>query len=193
MFLKDAGGNRVALVDSLSSLVQAVYSSPQADDPITYTLQIANPVAQLVALANIKYAVGDFAKVKDYFKQLASQPAAQLLMADSAILAAISTGDFVLYRKIIAWLNELIAADYPPTIRTLAEVQAATGYAGALKPSLIAASVAKGEFGPLPPQLRILAIHRHTETLLSMRDYPMMLATAQTAVSLIDSIAGQLV
>jgi hypothetical protein len=161
-----------------------------AANSIDHLLSIADPPAQQIVSCQIQYVRGAFSEVKLIFCQLKGQPAARLLIADYALLSAISTGDFGFYRKLVFWLDSLSKGSYAPEIKAISELHVAAGYAGALKPELISPWIIEGEFSNIPLKLLPVACCRRVESLLSMQEYPMMLATAQTALGLIEK-SGQ--
>lgn len=174
-----------ALDAELHQLLENAYAEPTGEDPISIAASHQDETLRIVAIDGVNYLLGDFGGVKRIFQQLESE-AAKLVVADITLAAAISAGDFHFYHELVDWLEQITADGDSPGAAALAELQLAVWQAGAIKPDAVAPWIKSGDFSALHPKMRLVACLRRAEYFLGVQDYPMLLATTQTAIALLD-------
>jgi len=169
----------------LAGLIQAAYVPYPKDDPDAVLFTISHPIARQFYAAELAYLRGDFDYIIKIYRQFADDKPAQLAVAPTVILGAISLGDGATHREIAKTLRTIIESDAPPQVKTYAEFSLAVGNLGAHLAFKIPKWVVSGDFSNVYPGARLSACALRAKYFEVIGDYPVMLTTAQTALAML--------
>jgi len=188
---RESPASQKAPLSDFNDFMTAAISSMKFDDPDTTLTLIKEKCMRLHLEAYIAYYRGDFERAKQCFQKMQGHETARFCTCAIAIAAAISTGDYPLFKEIETYLKRLIELDISTSITTIAEGVLSSAYLGALAPNMVVSWLKDGDFSALPPDLRAEASYQRAKYFQSIGNYEAMLTVAQTTLAFCDSVIAE--
>ncbi|MCL1856867.1 MAG: LuxR C-terminal-related transcriptional regulator, partial [Kiritimatiellaeota bacterium] len=135
---------------------------------------------RLFAEGALAYLRGEFERAKHAFGAI-EDDAARLYACSLAAAAAVSTGDWLLWREIEGYCQK--QASRGALAGIVAEWALTSVYTGAYVPSMIPEWLKNGEFGHLPVALRLETFYRYAKWLQYEKRHEAALAVAQAGLA----------
>ena len=145
---------------------------------------------RLIYEAELAYLRGDFKRVMNCYDKTLGDDAVRLRICPIAIAAAISMGDYHTYTQIDAYLKGYLKADTDRKIRATAELALATAAVSVIAPNMAPDWLKTGDLNAILPQARPNAIYLRVKYFSCIGKADVMLALAQTALSLSSPESG---
>ncbi len=171
-----------SLSADLLNILTATMAPLPGDCPDAALDTLQEPRLRLQYQAELAYLRGDFPRVAACFRQLGQDDGAKLRACSLTIAAAISLGDYALYRRIDAYLDSLIQANPGSIVEAVADSARNVAYVSAIVPGMVSPWLKEGDFSALPPQVRLDAAYKRAKYYQGLGQFEAMLAVAQTAL-----------
>ncbi|NCB29871.1 MAG: helix-turn-helix domain-containing protein [Clostridia bacterium] len=175
------------LSSDLARVVAATTKPAPSRNPDAILETVGEDRFRLAYEAEIAYLRGDFAQTMACFHKTGRDDALRLRVCPSAIVAAISMGDYRSYTEIDAYLKRCIKANKGSDAVAVAELALATAAVSCFAPHMAPGWLAMGDLSALPPPMRLNALYLRVKYLHCTHRIEAMLAVAQTALSLCGS------
>ncbi len=163
---------------------------PPADDPCAILRTAKEENARIYYEGGLAYARGDFAQSVRCYERLRESGAARLHAAPVTIAAAISTGNYPLYKEVEGFLKEVVETTAFADVKAFAELALTVGYLGAMAPDMTPGWLKAGDFIALPAQARLDAAYHRAKYFQCLGEFETVLAIAQTALHFSDGKQG---
>lgn len=189
------GGNALlepipALSDDLLHVFAAAATPMPIHKPDAVLDSIEEDRIRLIYEAELAYLRGDFKRAMDSYDKTLGDAAARLRTCPIAIAAAISMGDYRTYSQIDAYLKGYLKSDTDRKIRATAELALATAAVSVIAPNMAPDWLKTGDLNAILPQARPNAIYLRVKYFACIGKADVMLALAQTALSLSSPESG---
>lgn len=167
----------------LDDLINNILPPTVSDSGGTLT-SLKNEAQRMKYESELAYARGDFQQVKRCFIDAADNSLSKLCTGACAISAAISTGDYRFYTKIVIFLNKCIAENPNSDIAKLAELCLATAAVSMFVPDMVPKWLKEGDLSGFSTDLKPFVLYLYVKYLQNIRQYTAMLAVAKTSLTL---------
>jgi hypothetical protein len=137
-----------------------------------------------VANAELAYLRGDFAQVLQLFSKL-ELPVEQIVVAQWALPAAISQGDWPFYSKVLALVEPATSNDAEPGVFAYGQLILATGHLGG---KMMPQWLVDGDLSVLPVPIRFEAARMRADYLAYRSQHAESLLVAETALHLMSAV-----
>ena len=158
------------------------------DNPDSALDGVSEERLRLVSDSAFAYFRGDYERVLRCYRKNADGGAAKLFGSLTAIVAAISIGDYSLYVEIESYLETIKQAKISAAVTAFAELTLTSAYLGALAPNMMPDWLKEADFTALPPQLRPNAAWAYVKYLQTLGRYETILDVARMALGFCDSM-----
>ena len=177
------------LSDDVGSILSTVALPMPYGNPDAVTALLKDDRQRLHCEAFIAYLRGDFDETISCYRKIEGDEAARLVFSSVTTAAAISTGNYALWKEIEASLIHFSASENK-SVSAFADLSLATAYTGAGAHEMVADWIKTGDFSALPVQMKSDAFHKRAKYLQWIGQFEAMLAVAQSALSVFDSDDG---
>jgi len=178
-----------SLLANLADIAAATSSPMPSDDPDSIIEIVGEKRFYLQYESEIAYLRGDFEATKLCYKNIENDDASKLRISSIAIAAAISTGDYLFYLEIEAFLKSIIKSENKK-ISIFAELMLSTAYTGAFAHNMIPDWLKSGDFTDVLPKAITDAVYKRAKYFQLMGQYDSLLATAETALEFCSDKSG---
>lgn len=181
---KECNKNMPAPLSGTAALFAATAVPMPADNPDLILDTLHEERLCLLYAAELAYLRGDFVQTLHCYSRTEHDDAARLRICPAAIAAAISLGDYRTYTGIDMFLKNCIQGGRGEDIRAAAELALATAAVSVIAPGMAPEWLKAGELSALPPGTIPNALYLRAKYFNCLGRFEVMLAIAQTAISL---------
>ena len=175
---------RPSLSEDLAHLLAATDGTMPHGNPDTVLNTVNEERIRLQYEGEIAYLRGDFPMTMACFQRTRGDDAAKLRACPAAIAASISLGDYPAYTEIEDYLKKCAEVHKGSGAAAIAEHALATAAVSIIAPNMAPDWLKEGDFSALAPQAKPNALYLRAKYFQCLHKYEVMLAMAQTALTL---------
>ena len=179
-----------SLSDDLTEVIAATALPLPRDNPDSILETVKEERIQLIYESELAYMRGNFEPVIRCYQRAASDDAVRLRICPTAIAAAMSMGDYALYKDIENYLAKIIKADLGVDVKAVAEISLDQAYVSADAPTIVSDWMKVGDFSVLPARAKLSAAFNRMRYFFATGQFERCLDIAQTAMSLYETNRG---